>query len=642
MIGLSEKATCQLMSDDKKIITFKDSLQVSESKCPESSIGEFCVPCKWIYESCKGTKICDNDKCVCSSGYTNKDCYYGKNAKVEGTITDVKNLVEIATIQGAITLTEHAPPALMDSADQDAIYVSPSIIFAKAPDVTDVKYTEATVQVTNFTLDSSSDNSEKPDAYAIQYKVERAVSHVSYVACKQLPTTPSTERTLRVTETSTTIKDLIPYSKYLFSVFAENTKFKGLPSEFLEETLAAEEIESEEISEVTVTPGTHGVNIELSPICEKIRGQLVVNTTVICDNEWCKNQNRTKTTNHYVSNEIITLDKLTPFSDYSLDLIFCRNYTNCEGSIKKETFRTKPTVPNAVTDLLVYTKNESSASLRWKPPYPPTGVLQKYKIEYYNAHSNRIKDFKMTSCKIDSAEVFPSTQYKVQVSAFNGVSGHYVLLVDTSPPDIPLLNGDPESNSTNDTITLKISLQKPRGQSDNRRLVILIKSTNLKATAANYSLIPSQDNITETIGDIHSNNFLLEPGTSYKVTILLLNTFQNKTRSKEYSYLYKTSGGQDSSLLGLLVLLVIIPIAVIIYKKRDKLLSLKNDRFKRNNTSLIPPGECENAVPKNQNSEMTTTADILVYSRKVENQQFFKYVKTCMQTKQLEEEHQVK
>jgi hypothetical protein len=106
---------------------------------------------------------------------------------------------------------------------------------------------------------------------------------VSYVACKQFPTTPSTEHTLRVTETSTTIKDLIPYSRYSISVFAENTKLKGLPSEFLEETLAAEEIESEEISEVTVTPGTHGVNIELSPNCEKIRGQLVVNTTVICD-----------------------------------------------------------------------------------------------------------------------------------------------------------------------------------------------------------------------------------------------------------------------------------------------------------------------------------------------------------------------
>jgi hypothetical protein len=73
-------------------------------------------------------------------------------------------------------------------------------------------------------------------------------------------------------------------------VFAENTKLKGLPSEFLEETLPADEIESEEISGVTVTPGTHAVNIELSRNCEKIRGQLVVNTTVICTNEWCKYQ----------------------------------------------------------------------------------------------------------------------------------------------------------------------------------------------------------------------------------------------------------------------------------------------------------------------------------------------------------------
>jgi hypothetical protein len=169
---------------------------------------------------------------------------------------------------------------------------------------------------------------------------------VAYLACEQHPTTPSAEQTLRFTETSTTIKDLIPYSTYSISVFAENTKLKGLPSEFLKDTLPADEIESEEIAEVTVTPDTYEVNIELSRTsnCEKIRGQLVVNMTVICTNEWCKNQNRTpKTTKHFVSDDIITLDGLTPFSDYSLNLIFCRNYTNCEGNIKKETFRTKPT-----------------------------------------------------------------------------------------------------------------------------------------------------------------------------------------------------------------------------------------------------------------------------------------------------------
>jgi hypothetical protein len=60
-------------------------------------------------------------------------------------------------------------------------------------------------------------------------------------------------------------------------------------------------------------------------------------------------------------------------------------------------------VPNAVTDLLVYTKNESSASLRWKPPYPPTGVLEKYKIDCQNGYyfvDKHINEFEMTSCKL--------------------------------------------------------------------------------------------------------------------------------------------------------------------------------------------------------------------------------------------------
>jgi hypothetical protein len=53
--------------------------------------------------------------------------------------------------------------------------------------------------------------------------------------------------------------------------------------------------------------------------------------------------------------------------------------------------------------LLIYTKNESSVSLRWKPPYPPTGVLQKYKIEYQQEYLIRSRDkngFEMTSCKL--------------------------------------------------------------------------------------------------------------------------------------------------------------------------------------------------------------------------------------------------
>jgi hypothetical protein len=52
----------------------------TESECPENTIGKFCVPCNWIYENCEQIKICDNDKCVCSSGYNiaNKNCYNSK------------------------------------------------------------------------------------------------------------------------------------------------------------------------------------------------------------------------------------------------------------------------------------------------------------------------------------------------------------------------------------------------------------------------------------------------------------------------------------------------------------------------------------------------------------------------------------
>jgi hypothetical protein len=54
-----------------------------------------------------------------------------------------------------------------------------------------------------------------------------------------------------------------------------------------------------------------------------------------------------------------------------------------------------------VTDLQVYTKNESSVSLRWKPPYPPTGVLEKYQIEFETVFRKVYKnELRITSCKL--------------------------------------------------------------------------------------------------------------------------------------------------------------------------------------------------------------------------------------------------
>jgi hypothetical protein len=187
--------------------------------------------------------------------------------------------------------------------------------------------------------------------------------------------------------------------------------------------------------------------------------------------------------------------------------------------------------------------------------------------------------------------VFPSTRYIVQVSAFNGFPGHYVYLPDTSPPDIPLLNGDPGSNSTKDTITLKISLQKPRGETDNRRLYILISDKNnsrdshkfekfgLKnfQIAVNCTLGPSQDSLKVTVGNVYQfddcyqiNNLALDPATFYNITMLLLYTFGNKSSHNIYAFMYKTLELDrpvhfQKSLFGLLFLVLLIPVIGYVY-----------------------------------------------------------------------------
>jgi hypothetical protein len=67
-----EYGKCQSMGDARSI-AIVDSFSASESRCPESTIGGFCVPCTWIYRNCEQIKICNKDKCTCSAGYVVED-----------------------------------------------------------------------------------------------------------------------------------------------------------------------------------------------------------------------------------------------------------------------------------------------------------------------------------------------------------------------------------------------------------------------------------------------------------------------------------------------------------------------------------------------------------------------------------------
>jgi hypothetical protein len=136
-----------------------------------------------------------------------------------------------------------------------------------------------------------------------------------------------------VNETSITRKDLLSCSIYKFTVFAENTKFKGLPSQFLVRTLP----------DVTVFPSMRGVNITLSNNCNGI-GVSVKTIVIICTSEWCRNQNTAPITIDDYYGNIITINGLIPFSDYSADLIF--HGFSVDYNTKHHTrknFRTKPT-----------------------------------------------------------------------------------------------------------------------------------------------------------------------------------------------------------------------------------------------------------------------------------------------------------
>lgn len=80
MIGLSEKADCQLMSPQGNTISIKDSpldAPPHYTNCPEDTIGDFCVKCEWTFDSCRQILICNKDYCACSAGYHRRDCYYG-------------------------------------------------------------------------------------------------------------------------------------------------------------------------------------------------------------------------------------------------------------------------------------------------------------------------------------------------------------------------------------------------------------------------------------------------------------------------------------------------------------------------------------------------------------------------------------
>ncbi|KAJ3647841.1 hypothetical protein Zmor_019698 [Zophobas morio] len=226
--------------------------------------------------------------------------------------------------------------------------------------------------------------------YVVQYQ------HVSYRGCNFSSVESSTKSRRETENTSVTITELIPYSTYEFTVFVLNAKFSGPPVSQRTTTPYCHTIQPEETPNIVGINTTHE-SIILSVLkCENIRGPLTVEVKITCISEWCKNRIDIKT---LPKTGIIEVINLQSFSEYDLEVQLCRVNGSCSVPQKKK-FETKTTVSKSVSNLLVYTKNASSVSLRWKPPYPPTGVLKNYKINCTSYRKEVVEETQIRRCKL--------------------------------------------------------------------------------------------------------------------------------------------------------------------------------------------------------------------------------------------------
>jgi hypothetical protein len=129
----------------------------------------------------------------------------------------------------------------------------------------------------------------------------------------------------------------------------------------------------------------HSVKLYFSSIdCSIIRGPLQIKIKKRCSNKWCVNSVEQETECDFENTSCLV--PVIPYSDYTFYIKFCRNST-CAKTVQ-DSFQTMSEPPNVVRDLRIFSKNENSISIRWMPPYPPTGNLDLYKVTYKEVDNN--------------------------------------------------------------------------------------------------------------------------------------------------------------------------------------------------------------------------------------------------------------
>ncbi|KYB26638.1 receptor-type tyrosine-protein phosphatase F isoform X2 [Tribolium castaneum] len=577
------------------------------------------------------------------------------------------------------------------------------------------------------------------------------------------------------------LENLVPFTHYMFTVYAVNTKFESKRVTYWDSTTESHSIKEEECPKLKqIKPDNRSVQTQFSSIdCDKIEGSISIEISAICEEEWCMIKNVTNIFNYTTENTASTISSnIYPFSKYHLTVKCCRN--DCIYIEKHKEFKTTVEPPYKVKDFLVFSKNESTISVRWRQPYPPTGILDHYNISYYitkesegkseivthspcklwisfqcltlsnleadtkyfiqirarntgsknygqlieeeattkteaskpphnlivdwtlqndlqlmwfhpnesngyithfnisvlsgNQNENKIVNiFKVVSHNltythtINQRKFQPSTYYNITIQAFNGVNGHPVSTQDLSPPAIPFFENEPKHSITNTTITIEIS--KVKNNIKDFKLFLLIENDTTDTIIypkelkqfeekfhnqqSNFRILYSSTNIqsplTFMIGKTNQTfqnkstshlDFPLKTENSYNISILLINTYKDKSSYKFYSFhipkllkpLVLPAVSTDLSLLSLLFLLLIIPLGIVVFIKRDTIKQKLNSLIQRNNTANMEVSEDQTPLQRLDNNQN-------IYTKKIKVSELQKYIKESLKNDELERQH---
>lgn len=174
---------------------------------------------------------------------------------------------------------------------------------------------------------------------------------------------------------------------------------------------------------------THSIQIKFTEInCTEIKGPMTINITFTCLENWCTDKDRDVDKNDlfdYSSSKTSykLRTSLLSFSHYKLKIKCCRE-NNCRTIVENKNIQTKAAPPSTVRAFLIYSKNDSSISIRWQEPYPPSGNLEKYKINYNAANQeSKSKTVKNSPCILWAdyrcftlTNLNKNTKYSIQVS----------------------------------------------------------------------------------------------------------------------------------------------------------------------------------------------------------------------------------